>query len=108
MVIDTAVSNVESPWSINDHSKSKVNTRLLSMETLSNQSTQTIPPINNSNVNLDDISILDREQLLLNRITAGDIANKHLHEQIRANEERAKRTSPVSYTHLTLPTKRIV
>ena len=93
-VIDIAGLNCESPWSINDHSTSKVNTRQSSTETLSNQSTQTIPPINKSNVNLDDISILDREQLLLNRITAGDIANKHLHEQIKASEERAKRTSP--------------
>jgi hypothetical protein len=94
MVIDSAVPNVESPWSINDHSTPTVNTRPPSTETLSNQSTQTIPPINNSNVNLDGISILDREQFLLNRITAGDIANKHLHEQIKANEERVKRTSP--------------
>ena len=59
---------------------------------MSTKSTQTIPPINNSNINLDDISISDREQLQLNRITAGDIANKHTHEQIKANEERAKRS----------------
>ena len=71
IVIDTAGSNLESPWPINDHSTSKVNTIINGDSQQSINSTQTIPPIKNSNVNLDDISILDREQLLLNRITAG-------------------------------------
>ena len=101
MVIDTAVSNVESPWSINDHSTPKVNTRPSSTETLSNQSTQTIPPINKSNINLDDRSISDREQVLLNRITSGDITNNTSMSKLKTmrnvpSDRHLSRLSPTS------------
>ena len=70
IVIDTAESNPQGQLTTVQHQTKGQHQTIINGQTLSNQSTQNIPPINNSNKNLDDISILDREQLLLNRITA--------------------------------------
>jgi hypothetical protein len=95
-VTDTEGSTYGTPWSIHDFSKSKGLHRPSSTETTSTQSTQTIPSINNSNVNLTDIPLADREQFLLNRIAAGDVANKFLYDQIKATEDKVLPFTPIS------------
>ena len=69
-------------------------------------SSMSVELTNNSIVNLTNFSNLDINYRLLNRISSEEMEN--LAPSILFSKDSAESITSVSYTHLTLPTKRIV